>query len=77
VDILGPITYTIISSSDKDTLFSFFSIHILSISFNCLISSSTLSKIYVESEQPCFLPEFSRIALSFSSFKLMFGTGFL
>ncbi|KAL6035631.1 hypothetical protein STEG23_036467 [Scotinomys teguina] len=39
--------------------------------------SSTILNRYGESGQPCLVPDFSGIALSFSPFNLMFAVGLL
>ena len=69
------IMYTIMSSTNKDTLTSSFQIFIPLISFSCLIalprtSSTTLNR-YGESGQHCLVPDFSKIALSVSPFLLI------
>ena len=60
---------------------SYLLIKIPLISFCCLIAlartSSTMLNIYRDSEQPHFVPDFSGIALSFSSFNLMLAVGLL
>ena len=74
VEFLESIVYTIISSTISNSLTSFL-ICILLICFSCLITlagdSRTILKTYWESEQPCLVPNFSGIALSFSPIVLM------
>jgi hypothetical protein len=81
VEFLGSLIYTIISSANRDTLTSSFSICIPLISFSCLtslaITSSTRLNRYGDSGQPCLVLDFSGIALSFSPFNLMLVIGLL
>ena len=67
--------YNIISYANKDTWTSSFLIFVLLISLCCFIVIgnilSTILNRYVESGQPSFVPDCSRIALSFSPFKLI------
>jgi hypothetical protein len=71
VEILGSLKYTIVSSANSDIFSSSFLICIPLTSFCCLIAlARTLSTILNrqrESGQPCLVPDFSRIASSFSS----------
>jgi hypothetical protein len=64
-----------------DTLTSSFPNCIPLFSFRCLIAlvrtSSTVLNRYGESGQPCLAPDFSIIALSFSSFNLMLAIGLM
>ena len=73
--------YTIISSANSESLASSFPIHIPLISFCCLIVlariSRTLLNRYGESRQPCLVPDFNGIPLSFSPFNLMLAIGLL
>ena len=70
-----------IASANRNTFISSLTIYIPLISFCCLIVlDSTLSNIlngYGESEYPCLVPDFSRIALSISSFSLIMVIGLL
>jgi hypothetical protein len=64
-----------LSSENSDTLTTSFPICIPLISFCCLIylartSITTLNR-YGEIGQPCLVPDFSGISLSFSTFSLM------
>ena len=74
-ELLGSLMYTIISSANNESLTSSFPIRIPLIPLCCLIAiartSSTILKRYGESEQPCRVPDFSGMALSFSPFYLM------
>jgi hypothetical protein len=67
--VLGLIMYTIISSANKGTLTSSFPICISLLSLSCLIAlaktSSTILNRYKKSGQPCLIPDFSAIVLSF------------
>ena len=67
--------YTIISSTNCKNLTSSFQICIPLIYFCCLIAVArtlrTILNRYEESGQPCLVPDFSGIALSFSLFNLM------
>lgn len=71
--------YTIVPSANQDTLTSSFPTCIPLVSFGCLIalaiSSSTILNRYRESQQPCFVPDFNGIALSFFPFELMLAVG--
>ena len=66
---------------NRGILTSYFPIYIPLISFGFLIAlartSSTVVSRYEHNEQPCVVPHFSKIALSFSSFNLMLATGLL
>ena len=81
VEFLGSLMYTIISSANNKSLTSSFPIRIPLISLCCLIviarTSSTILKRYGESGQPCHVPDFSVMALSFSPFNLMLAVGLL
>ena len=74
VEFLGSLMYTIMSSTNSDSLTSSFLIYILFISFWCLIAlaeiSRTILNMYGESEQPCLVPDFSGNTLIFSPFCL-------
>ena len=80
VKFLGLLVYTILLFANSESLTSF-PICISLISFCCLITIartlSTILKRYGESGQPCFVPDFSGISLSFSSFNLMSAVGLL
>jgi hypothetical protein len=70
VDFLGSLMYTIISSTNSDTLTSSFPICIPLISFCCLIAlarmlNTTLNR-YRKSGQSCLVPDFSGIVSSVS-----------
>jgi hypothetical protein len=69
------------SPANSDILISSFPIRIPLISYSCRIAlartSSTILTRQGESEQPCLVPDFSGIALSFFSFRLMLATGLL
>ena len=81
VEFLGSLTYTIISSANNKSLTSSFPIPIPLISLCCLIfiarTSSTILKRSGESGQPCLVPDFNGMALSFSPFNLMLAVGLL
>jgi hypothetical protein len=81
VEFLGSLIYTIISPTNSDILTSSFPICISLNSFCCLIAlartSSTILSRLGESEQPCLVPDFSRIRSSLSLFILMLTTGLL
>ena len=70
VELLGTLIHTIISSVSRDTLISSFPI---CSSYNF----STILKKYEESGQPCLVPDFSAIALSFTTFNLLLAVGLL
>ena len=73
--------YIVISSANSDTFISSLPIFIPLISFCSLIAlartSSTMLDRYGESGQPCFVPDFSGTALSFSPFNLMLAVSLL
>ena len=79
IEFLGSLMYTIISSANNKSLTSSFPIRIPLIPLCCLIAiartSSTILKRYGESGQPCLVPDFSGMALSFSPFNLMLTVG--
>jgi hypothetical protein len=81
VEFWGSHMYIIISSANSDILTSSFPICISLTSFCCLITlartSSTILNMYRESGQPYLVPDFSRIASSFSPFSLILAAGFL
>ena len=81
MEFLGHLSATNISSANSDSLNSSFPIYIPLLSLCCQIAlastSSTILKIYGERGQPCLVPDFSRIASSFSPFTLMLATGLL
>ena len=78
---LGSLMYTIISSENNESLMSSFPIQIPLISLCCLIAiartSSTILKRYGESGQPCRVPDFNGMALSFSPFNLILAVDLL
>ena len=80
VEFLGSLIYTIISSANSESLTSFL-ICIPLISFCCFIdlarTSRTIMNRYGESGQPCLVPDFSGIPVSFSPFSLMLAIGLL
>ena len=75
VQFLGSLMYTIISPANNKSLTSSFPIWISFISWCFLITiartSRTMLKRYGESGQPCLVPDFSGMVLSFSPFNLM------
>ena len=75
VGFLVSFMHSIISSVNKDTLTSSFPICIPLISFSYLIAlaktSSAILNRYRKSGQPCLVPDFSGIVLSFSLFTLV------
>ena len=77
----GSLLQTIILSAYSDSLTCSFTICIHLISFCFLIAlartSSTILKSYGEHGQPCLVPDFRGIPLSFSPFSLMLAVGFL
>ena len=81
VEFLGSLMYTIISLANRKSLISSIPICIPLISFCCLIALarilSTILHRYGESGQPCLIPDFSGITLSFSPFSLMLAVGLL
>ena len=81
VEFLGSLMYTIILSANNESLTSSFPIRIPVIPLCCLIgiarTSSTILKRYGEGGQPCHVPDFSGMALSFSPFNLMLAVGLL
>jgi hypothetical protein len=46
------------------------------IALSCLVAPSTTLNMYGESWQPCLVHNFSKISISFSSFKLMLTVDF-
>jgi hypothetical protein len=81
VEFLGSLMYIIISSTNSETLISSFLICIPLTSFSWLIvlgriSSTNLNR-YRDSGHPFLVPEFSEIALGFSTFNLMLAIGLL
>jgi hypothetical protein len=70
-----------LSSANKDTVISYFSVCVAFISFSFLIAlaktSSAILNRYGESGQPCLVPHFNGISLSFSPFKLMLAMSLL
>ena len=81
VEFLGSLMYTIISSANNESLTSSFPIRIplIPLCFQIVIArtSSTILKRYGESGQPCRVPDFNGMALSFSPFSLMLAVGLL
>ena len=81
VEILSLLMHDIISFANNSTLTSSFSTGIFLVSFNCLTAlariSNTIRNWCGESGQPCLIPVFSRIALSFSPFNLILATSLL
>lgn len=79
VEILRPVTYTITSSTNKDTLISPFPICIPSFSFLISLAktSGTILNIYGESGQTWLVPGFSGNAFEFPLFTLMLSVGLL
>jgi len=80
VEFLGSHVHIIISYVNSNTLTSLFTkIYIFLVSFIWLIAkiSSSMLKRYRESGQPCLVPDFSRLALSFSPFNFMQAIGLL
>ena len=81
VQVLGSLMYTIISFTNNKSLTSSFPIRVPLISLCCLIAIvrilRTMLKRYGESGQPCLVPDFSGMALSFSTFNLILAVGLL
>lgn len=75
VEYYMSLMYTIMSTINKVTLTSLFSIYILWISFSCLNAlaetPNTILSRYGESGHPGLVPDVSRIVLSFLPFKLL------
>jgi hypothetical protein len=73
--------YKIISSANKDTLISSFSVCIPFISFSCLIALAkiliTVLNRYEESGYPYLGPDFSENTLNFFLCRMLFSAGFL
>jgi len=84
IEFLEFLKYTIISSTNRDTLTSSFPIYIPFVSFSCLIALELIArtfKYYINRYggrgQPFLVPDFCGNALSFSSFSLMLAIGLL
>uniref|UniRef100_A0A8D1XNE8 Uncharacterized protein n=1 Tax=Sus scrofa TaxID=9823 RepID=A0A8D1XNE8_PIG len=79
VESLGFSRYSIMSSANRDSFTSSFSIWIPFISFTSLIAvprtSKTMLHSYGESGHPCLVPDLSRNSFSFSPFRMMLAVG--
>jgi hypothetical protein len=81
IAFLRSLMFTIISSSNEETLTFSFPVIVHLISFSWLIvltkTSSIIFSRYEKSRQPYLVPNFGGIALHFSQLKLMLSKGFL
>jgi hypothetical protein len=78
---LGHLIYAIRSSANEDTLTSSFPIYAPFSSFSWIIALArtykTILHRYIENGQPCCVPDFNELALSFYLFNLMLAIGLL